>query len=43
MADRARHKLMLEHLTASRYKRAVMDQVIFVHLNGNLDAIQHPS
>jgi hypothetical protein len=39
MPDRARRKFMLEGLTASRYKNAVMDQVIFVRL----DAISHAS
>ncbi|MFL9961155.1 hypothetical protein PQR02_08535 [Paraburkholderia sediminicola] len=39
MPDRARRKFMLERLTASRYKKAVMDQVIFVHR----DAIEHAS
>jgi hypothetical protein len=39
MPDRVRRKFMLEGLTASRYKKAVMDRVIFVHL----DAIPHAS
>jgi hypothetical protein len=39
MPDRARRKFMLEGLTASCYKKAVMDRVIFVRL----DAIPHAS